>query len=328
MKRREFLTLLGGTGAAVWPLAARAQRAMPVIGFLHASSPETRTSQVAAFRKGLGEAGYTEGGNVAVEYRWAHDDTNRFADLAAELVNRRVAVIVVPVSTALAQAAKAATSKIPIVFSAGTDAVKAGLIASYNRPGGNATGVSAMVSELGGKRLGLLLELLPQAKRIGLLVNSSNPVSTEISVKDTRAAASVSGVDIEVLNAEQPRDLDAALATLAQKRADGLLVAPNSMFNNRRVQLATLAARHRIPTVAPLRDFAAAGGLMSYGPDDSDRYRMVGVYAGRILKGEKPADMPVQRPTGFQFVINLQTARVLGITVPPTLIARADEVID
>ncbi len=326
MKRRDFIALLGGASLA--PLAAHAQQAMPVVGFLHASAPETNAHLVAAFRKGLGETGFIEGRNVVIEYRWAHNDAKRFPELAADLVRRQVAVIVTPVGTATAQAAKAATATIPIVFSMGTDAVQAGLIASYNRPGGNVTGVSAMVSELGAKRLGLLLELQPQIKRVGLLANPANPVVTETLLQDVRPAAAASGLDIEVLSAGNAGEIDTVFAALTQKRVDGLLVAPDPLFNNRRVQLATLAVRHALPVVYPLRAFAEAGGLMSYGPNDEDRYRLVGVYAGRILKGERPADMPVQRPTTFEFVINLQTARALGITVPPTLIARADEVIE
>ena len=327
MKRRDFITLIGS--AALAPVTARAQQpAMPVIGFLHSSAPETNAHLVAAFRKGLGETGFVEGRNVAIEFRWAHNDANRFPELAADLVRRQVAVIVTPVNTALAQAVKAATATIPIVFSVGTDAVKAGLIASYNRPGGNMTGIAAMVSELGAKRLGLLLELRPQAKRVGLLVNPTNPFVAETSIKDVRAGASVSGVDVEILSAGNAREIDAAFSTMVQKQADGLIVAADPLFNNRRVQLATLAARHGLPAVYPLRGFAEAGGLMSYGPDDLDRYRPVGVYAGRVLKGEKPADMPVMQPTKFELVINMQTARALGIEVPATLIARADGVIE
>jgi ABC-type uncharacterized transport system substrate-binding protein len=328
MKRRQFIALLGGAAVA-WQLAARAQRqAVPVVGFLHASAPDNNAHLVEAFRKGLGETGFVEGRNVAIEFRWAHDDPKRYPDLAAELVRRQVAVIVTPIGTALALAAKAATTTIPIVFSMGTDAVKAGLIESYNRPGGNITGVSAMVTELGAKRLGLLLELRPQTKSVGVLVNMNNPVATETTTQDVKAAASAIGLDIEVINASNPREIDEALATMAQKRLDGLIVSPDPLYHARRTQLAILTARYNLPTVSPLRDFAVAGGLMSYGPDDADRFRLVGVYAGRILKGEKPADMPVQRPTSFQLVINLQTARSLDITIPPTLLARADEVIE
>lgn len=283
---------------------------------------------MSAFRKGLGETGFVEGRNIAIEYRWAHNDANRFPELTAKLVRRQVAVIVTPVGTALAQAAKAATATIPIVFSMGTDAVKAGLVASYSRPGGNVTGIAAMVSELGAKRLGLLLELRPQAKRVGHLVNPTNSFVAEIAIKDVRSGASASGVDVEILSAVNAREIDAAFSTMMQKQVNGLIVTADPLFNNCWVQLATLAVRHGLPAVYPLRSFAEAGGLMSYGPDDLDRYRLVGVYAGRVLKGEKPVDMPVMQPTQFELVINLQTARALGFEVPPTLLARADEVIE
>ena len=327
MRRRDFLGVIGSS--AVIPSAARGQQlAIPVIGFLHASAPETNAHLVAAFRKGLGEAGFIEGRNVVVEYLWAHNDAKQFSELAAELVRRQVAVIVTPVNTAMAQAAKAATTTIPIVFSMGTDAVKAGLIVSYNRPGGKATGVSAMVAELGAKRLGLLLELRPQTRRIGLLVNPSNPFTTETSVKDVGSAASAGGVGVDVLAASTPREIGAVFEMLGNKPVGGLLVSPDPLFNNRRIQLATFAARYMVPTIAPLREFVEAGGLMNYGPSDVERYRQVGIYAGRILKGEKPADMPVQQPTTFELVLNMQTARALNIEVPATLIARADEVIE
>jgi putative ABC transport system substrate-binding protein len=326
MRRREFIAALGGVAAV--PLAAHAQQAMPVIGFLFASTPESVGHLVAAFQKGLNETGFVEGRNVAIEFRWARDDPKQYAVLAADLVRRRVAVIVTPVGTATAQAAKAATTTIPIVFAMGTDAVKAGLVESYNRPGGNVTGITAMVSELGTKRLGLLLELRPQTKSVAVLVNPNNPVATETAIKDVMAAGSAMSLNIEIINASQPREIDDAFVTMAQKRFDGLIISPDPLYGTRRTQLATLAARYVLPTIFPLRDFAVSGGLMSYGPDDADRYRLVGVYAGRILKGEKPADMPVQQPTSFQFVINLQTARSLGITVPPSLLARADEVIE
>ena len=325
--RREFIVTLSGTAA--WPLAARAQQVgVPVVGLLHASSPDNVSHLVAAFHKGLSETGFVEGRNVAIEFRWAHDDPKRYPELAADLVRRRVAVIVTPVGTATALAAKAATTTIPIVFSMGTDAVKAGLIESYNRPGGNVTGVTAMVTELGAKRLGLLLELRPHAKSVGVLVNPNNPVATETTIKDVMPAGSAMGLNIEIISASHPREIDEAFATMVQKRLDGFIISPDPLYLTRRTQLATLSARYTLPTIFPLRDFAVAGGLMSYGPDDVDRYRLVGVYAGRILKGEKPADMPVQRPTSFQLVINLQTARSLGIAIPSSLLARADEVIE
>ena len=331
MRRRDFIVSLGGAAVVPglgWPVGARAQQAMPVVGFLHASAPGTYVQHVAAFRKGLSEVGFVEGRNVAIEYRWAHDDARRFPELAGELVRRGVAVIVTPSNTTLAQAAKASSATVPLVFSMGTDAVKAGLIASYNRPGGNVTGVSFMVAELGAKRLGLLLELRPQAKSVGLLVNPANPVATDTMTKDVRSAASAHGLNVEVIPVRGPPEIDAAFASLVRKRADALMVAPDPMFNNRRIQLTTLATRHALPAVYPLREFAEAGGLMSYGPNDLERYRLVGVYAGRVLKGEKPADMPVQQPTAFELVINAQTARALGITVPPAMLGRADEVIE
>jgi putative ABC transport system substrate-binding protein len=328
MNRRDFFRLTG-SACLGWPLAAGAQqRKVPVIGFLHADAPEARMHQVEAFRKGLAETGFTEGNNVAIEFRWARDNPTRFKEMAAELVQRDVAVIVTPVGTAAAVATKATTSIIPIVFSIGTDAVKAGLVASYNRPGGNVTGVASMISELGDKRLELLLELRPQAKRIGLLINANNPAVAETATRAVEAAASARGVELEIVKAATSREVDAAFATLAERRADGLVVSPDPLFGGNRSQLATLSVRHALPAVFPFRDFAMAGGLISYGPDDAARYRLVGVYAGRVLKGEKPADMPVQQPTAFQLVINLQTARVLGVTVPPTLLARADEVIE
>jgi putative tryptophan/tyrosine transport system substrate-binding protein len=327
MRRREFIALLGSAAAA--PLAAHAQQtAMPVIGFLYASAPANTDHLIAAFRQGLRETGFIEGRNVVIEYRWARDDPKRYPELAEELVRLQVAVIVSPVGTAMAQAIKAATSTIPIVFSMGTDAVRAGLVASYNRPGGNVTGVTAMVSELGAKRLELLRELRPEIKRIGLLINPNNPVATETTVNDVRQAAAAMGLGVEILTARDPREMDKAFADMAQKRLDAAMVSPDPMYSNRRTQLATLAARHVMPTVFPLRDYVVAGGLMSYGPSDVDRYRLVGVYTGRILKGEKPADMPVQQPNRFELIINLLTARALGLIVPATLIARADEVIE
>jgi putative ABC transport system substrate-binding protein len=328
MRRREFLGAFG-SAVTVWPLAASAQRAaLPVVGFLHASAPETRMHLVEAFQKGLAEAGYVEGRSVAIEYRWSHDDPRRLQDNIADLVRRQVAVIVTPVGTQAAVAAKNATMTIPVVFSVGTDAVKAGLIASYNRPGGNVTGIAAMVSELGAKRLELLRDLLPQINRIGLLVDRSNPVAADTNTKDVLGAASTTGLEVDVVNASTSPEIDAAFSILAENKANALIISPTPLMNARRIQIATLAARYVLPTIYPLRDFTAAGGLMSYGPDDAARYRLVGVYTGRVLKGERPADMPVQRPTAFQLVINMQTARALGIAVPPTLLARADEVIE
>jgi putative ABC transport system substrate-binding protein len=324
MRRREFIAALGG--AAATPLAARAQQPMPVIGFLRPGSPELNAYLVAAFRKGLNEAGYIEGRNVAVEYRWARDD-DRLRELAADLVRLRVNVIAAPGSAAAAAAAKSATAAIPIVFSGGGDPVQTGLVASLNRPGGNVTGVSSMQGELGAKRLGLLQELIPRAVRIAVLVNPNNPFAGAF-VADLRSAAPAIGRQIEVFSAGTSLDIDTAFTMLVGKRAEALLVAPDPLFTSRRVQLATLAARHLVPAIYPFREDAEAGGLMSYGASNTDLVRLAGLYTGRILNGEKPADMPILRATKFELVINLQTAKVLGLTVPPTLLARADEVIE
>ena len=328
IRRREFVTLLGGAAAA-WPRAVSAQQpAMPVIGYLHASSPETNAHLVAAFRKGLSETGYVEGRNVAIEFRWAQDDLSRLPELAADLVRREVAVIVTPTSTTAAKTAKSATSTIPIVFSAGTDPVQVGLVDSFNRPGGNVTGLAFINVELGAKRLGFLLDLRPDISRFGLLVNSQNKVATDSAIKDASSASATSGRLVEVFAAATAREIDTAFDTMVQKRIEALVVMPDPMFTNRRVQLAIHAARHMLPVVYPLREFVEAGGLMSYGANNLERNRQIGIYAGRILKGEKPADMPIQRPTKFEYVVNLQTARILGLIVPPSLLARADEVIE
>jgi putative ABC transport system substrate-binding protein len=325
--RREFITLLGG--AAAWPLAARAQQqGMPVIGFLHPGFPEANAGLLAAFRKGLAEIGYTEGRNVVIEFRWAYGDNSRLADLAADLVRRPVAVIVTPIGTTTALAAKAATATIPIVFSAGTDPVKAGIVASLRRPGGNITGVNYMAAELGTKRLGLLHELMPRAARIALLVNPTNPVPAELLIKDAEAAASAIGQHIDVFNAATSQEIETAFATLVQNRADALVVGAEPLFIDRRVQIVILAARHLLPTIYFLREFVEIGGLMSYGASDLSRYREVGVYTGRVLKGEKPAEMPVVQPTKFELLINLPTARAIGIVVPQSLLAQADEVVE
>src|SRR5262245_46591812 len=329
MRRRAFISLVGGAAASAvaWPLAARAQQpTIPIVGYVHSDSPQTVAGLLAAFREGLSETGYIEGQNVAIEYRWAENDLSRIPELVADLVRRRVAVIATPGSSATALAAKAATTKIPIVFSIGLDPVQLGLVASLNRPGGNITGVNSMSNELVAKRLGLLHELLPTATRFAVLVNPKNP-TTESLKKDVEAAATICP-QIEFFTASTGADIDMAFASLVQKRADALLVHPDNLFINRRVQLTTLAARHAVPAIYPLRPDAEAGGLMSYGTKLAEAHRQAGVYTGRILKGAKPADLPVVQPTKFEFVINLQTAKTIGLTVPPTLLARADEVIE
>ena len=326
MKRRAFITLLGGTAAA-WPLAARAQQAAtPVIGYLHLGSPGTRRDQVAAFHKGLNELGFAEGRNVAVEYRWADNEYGRLAELVADLIHRRVSVIVAPAGIPATKAAKALTTTIPIVFSTSVDPVEAGVVPSLNRPGGNVTGITDMGEDVVAKQLGLLHELLPAA-RLAVLVNPNSPVA-EPTIMDAQSAASAIGRPIEVLTAGTKLDIDAAFASLEQKRADALLIANDALFTTRLVQLVTLAIRRAVPTIYSQREFTEAGGLMSYGSSVIDRERQLGVYTGRILKGEKPADLPVLRATKFEFVVNLQTAKTIDVDVPPTLLARADEVIE
>jgi ABC-type uncharacterized transport system substrate-binding protein len=321
------MTLLGGAVIA-WPLAARAQQApMPVIGFLHSGSLEPNANRVAAFRKGLSEAGYVEGQNVAIEFRWAVDQNDRLPDLAADLIRRRVAVIATPGSTPASLAAKAATETIPIVFLIGGDPVALGLVASLNRPGGNATGVNLQLVELVPKQLGMLRELVPAANRFVALVNP-NTAYTDTVVKDLQASASGIGVPIEFLRAGTDREIDAAFANLVQKPGGALLVGPDAVFVSRRAQIVTLAARHALPAIYYVRDFAGIGGLMSYGPNLAHTYRQAGIYVGRVLKGEKPADLPVVQPTKFELVVNLNTARALGLTVPDRLLALADEVIE
>jgi len=327
MRRREFITLLSGAAAA-WPLAARAQRsAMPVIGFLHSSSPEPNAAFVAAFRKGLSEAGFVEDQNVAIEFRWAAGRVDQLPDLAANLIRRQVAVIATPASTPAALAGKAATTTIPIVFATGGDPVALGLVRSLNRPGGNATGISFQTVELLGKQLEMLRDVAPQSRRFAALVDPHYEYADAI-VTSLRAGAGSLGVPIEILRATTVGEIDASFANLAQKPGSALLISSSPFFTGRRTQLATLAARYTIPAIYGVREFAENGGLMSYGPDFANIYQQAGIYTGRILKGEKPADLPVQRPTKFELVINLTTARAIGITVPDKLLALADEVIE
>jgi putative ABC transport system substrate-binding protein len=326
MKRREFITLLGG--AVGWSVSARAQQpAMPVVGFLGSSAPVDRARYLTAFGQGLREPGYIEGQNVVIEYRWAQDQADRLPDLAADLVRRQVTVIAAH-DTPSSIVAKAATKTIPIVFASGGDPVKLGLVASLNRPGGNVTGVTFVVAELGAKQLALLHELQPGAVRVGVLVDPNNFALTQSYVSDVQAAALSIGKQIEVLEAPTGRDIDTAFARLAQKPIDALLVGPSGLFDGRHVQLVTLAAYHRVPAIYFVREFAEVGGLMSYGTSITGAYRQAGVYTGRILKGEKPADLPIMQSTKFEFVINLNTARAFGLSFPPGLLAIADEVIE
>ena len=328
MRRRDFITLLGAAGVA-WPLAANAQQPIPVVGFLSGASPGAypATVYLTAFRQGLKESGFVEGQNVAVEYHWAEEQYDRLPALASGLVRRQVAVIAAGGTPALL-AAKAATTTIPIIFSTTVDPVEAGFVASLNRPGGNLTGWTILNIELGPKQVELLHELVPTSSSIALLVNAANPVLAEPTTKNAQAAARTLGLQLHVLNASTDQEIDAAFATLVQLHAGGLVIGPDNFFNSRSEQLAALALRHQIPAIYQYREFAAAGGVMSYGGNLTDAYRLVGVYVGRILKGEKPADLPVQTPTKFELVINLRTAKALGLEVPDTLLARADEVIE
>jgi putative tryptophan/tyrosine transport system substrate-binding protein len=322
--RREFIAVLGG--AATWPLAARAQPVMPVIGFLHGASPEGYAPMVTAFGQGLKEAGYVEGHNVAIEFRWAEGHYDRLPALAAELVRRQVAGIVTG-GTPPALAAKSATSTIPIVINVGIDPIQFGLVASLNRPGGNVTGLAVLTVELAAKRLELLHELLRTATVVAVLVNPTTPL-TEPELRGLRDAARFLGLQLHVVNASTESEIDAAFGTLSELRAGALVVSVDPFLNNQRAQIVALAARHAIPAIYGVRDFAAAGGLMSYGTDLADAYRQVGIYAGKILKGAKPADLPVQQVARVEFVINLKTAKTLGLTFPLTLLGRADEVIE
>ncbi len=330
MRRREVITLLGGAAAA-WPLAARAQQANPLVGILHGGSAAAFAPFMVAFRQGLRQEGFTEGQNVTIEYRWAENQYDRLPTMAAELVQRQPAAIYAGGSV---RAAKAATSTIPIVFTTGEDPVKAGLVASLNRPGGNVTGISLFYVELGAKRLEVLRELVPDAEVVGLLVNPRTPqgigtnTEAEEQARDAQVAASAMGQHLILVQASSVSEIDEAFATIVQQRAAALIVASDVFLSTRKDQLISLAARHAMPTVYAWRDAVIAGGLLSYGIDLPDSYRQVGGYIGRILKGAKPAELPVLQPTKFPLVINLRTAKTLGLTVPETLLARADEVIE
>jgi len=324
MKRRKFLAALAG--ATAWPFAAQAQQ-VPAIGFLHGGLPEPNARMVAAFRKGLAETGYVDGQNVAIEFRWAAGHDERLPELAADLVRRRVSVIATPLSTQAALAAKSATAEIPIVFGTGGDPVALGLIASFNRPGGNVTGISFMTAGIGGKVVGLVHEALPHATRLAALINPASSL-TDAFLSDLRGTAATLGLDVQVLHAGNETEIDGVFTTLVQSRIEALMIAPDALFTSRRAQLAALCMRHAMPATHMVREFAEAGGLMSYGPNLVNAYGQIGIYTGRILKGEKPADLPVMQPIAFELVINLKTARVLGLAVPDKLLAIADEVIE
>jgi putative ABC transport system substrate-binding protein len=325
MKRRQFITILGG--AAAWPLVARAQQpAMPVIGFLSTASADGSEGRLRAFRQGLGEAGYVEGRNAAIEYRWAYNHYDRFPALVGDLVRRQVTVIAA-VDVGAALAAKRATMAIPIVFRLGVDPVEAGLVASLSRPGGNITGVTSLSTELGAKLLELLQQVAPTATDFAALISPTNPNSETLS-KDLPTSASTLGLRLHVVHASSERDFDTAFTSMSRLRVGGLLIAPDSLFTNESQKLAALAIRHALPTIHYFREFAAAGGLMSYGNSQADSYRLAGVYTGRVLKGEKPADLPVQQATKVELIINLKTAKALGLTIPLPLLGRADEVIE
>jgi putative tryptophan/tyrosine transport system substrate-binding protein len=326
MNRREFITLFGGVAASV-PFAARAQKAMPTVGFLHGASPSYLGQFIDALRKGLNEAGYVEGRNLAIEYRWAEGHYDRLATLAADLVDRQVAVILAMGGTDPARAAKAATSTIPIVFVSAADPVKTGLVASLNRPGGNVTGVSLIAAALDEKKMGLLHELVPKASVIAGLINPNYP-GAKTQAGEVQEAASHLGVKAIVLTAATDDEVDAAFAGAVQQGAGAMLVSSDPFFNSRSGRFVEQAARHSMPVIYPQREYVRGGGLISYGPDFSDGYRNGGVYVGKILKGAKPAELPVMQPTKFELVINLKTAKTLGLTVPPTLLATADEVIE
>jgi putative tryptophan/tyrosine transport system substrate-binding protein len=327
IRRRQFITLLGG--AAAWPLAARAQQAaMPVVGFLGSETSELWARRLRAFHQGLGETGYVEDRNVTIEYRWAEGHNDRLPALAADLVRRQVTVIVAPNSTPAALAARAATASIPIVFAVAVDPVEVGLIASLNRPGGNLTGITSLNVEVGPKRLELLHEVVPAATIVALLVNPTSPTLAESTTKNLGVTARMLGLQMHVLHASTEREFETVFASLLQLRAGALVIGADALFNSRLEQLAGLALRHAVPTVYQFREFPVAGGMMSYGTSITDAYRQAGVYTGRILKGDKPADLPVQQLAKVELVINLKTAKTLGLTFPITLLGRADEVIE
>ena len=326
MRRREFIRLIGG--AVAWPLAVRAQQPQPIIGFLSNSSPGTYSDRLRAFRQGLKEVGYVEGQNVQIEYRWAEAQNDRLATLAADLVRRRVTVIVAAGGTPSALAAKAATAAIPIVFGVAVDPVEAGLVTSVNRPEGNLTGVANLNVEVGPKRLELLHELVPTASMIGVLLDATSPTLSEAFLSGLQTAAQSIGLQLYVLRASTEREIETAFATLQQRRAGALVIGPSTLFNARTEQLAALSLRHAVPTMYQYRSFVAAGGLVSYGSDETENYRLVGIYAGKILNGDKPADLPVQQTTKVELIVNLKTAMALGITVPQSVQSRADEVIE
>jgi len=327
VKRRQFIAALGS--AAAWPLMARAQQPlMPLIAYVGSGSLETSAPYLTAFRKGLSDTGFVEGRNVAIEYRWAEGRYEQMAEVAADLVQRKVAVIATPGNLPATRAVKAVTSVIPLVFGVAEDPVKAGLVASLNRPEGNATGINFFTGELVAKRLALLHELVPSAKRVAVFINPSDSPRAEVLRRDVRGAARDIGVELQILDPSTSREIDAAFAALVRDRAEALFVGPDGFYNSRRVQLANMAAHHSIPTIFAVREYVEAGGLMSYGTSLADMYRQVGVYCGRILKGAKPADLPVIQSTKFELVINQQTARMLGLDVSASLLARADEVIE
>jgi len=324
MRRRDFVTLLGSVAA--WPLAASAQQ-KPVIGFLNSGSADVYSDRIAAFHQGLRQLGYIDGDNVVIVYRWALGQYDRLPAFAAELVEKHVSVLVATGGEPAALAAKSATSTIPIVFAVGGDPIKLGLVASYNRPGGNATGANILAAEMDGKRLGLLHEMMPNASHVGVLLNPNFPAYAE-QLNDLQHAARIANLQVEVLHANTDREIEAAFEISSRKRVEALVLTASPFFDTRRDKLVALAAGHALPTIYHFREFAVAGGLMSYGVSIPHIYRQIGVYAGRILKGDNPANLPVQQPTNFELVVNLRTAKTLGLTIPPTLLARADEVIE